>query len=85
MTYKLKAHGPAVMITGQFEVSCMSADDSHAAMTMNYTVEKCSFWNRQSEVMLQQKKYYVAAVEMDWDYSPSRTWEENMFNGLKDR
>ncbi|XP_062868994.1 ceruloplasmin isoform X2 [Trichomycterus rosablanca] len=69
---------------GQFEVTCMSADDNHAGMRVNYTVEKCSFWNRQSEVMLHQKKYYIAAVEMDWDYSPSRTWEEKMFNGLKD-
>uniref|UniRef100_A0A673M8V6 ferroxidase n=1 Tax=Sinocyclocheilus rhinocerous TaxID=307959 RepID=A0A673M8V6_9TELE len=43
------------------------------------TVEKCRFWNRQSETMLHQKKYYIAAVEMDWDYSPTRTWEEQIF------
>uniref|UniRef100_A0A673MK80 ferroxidase n=1 Tax=Sinocyclocheilus rhinocerous TaxID=307959 RepID=A0A673MK80_9TELE len=48
------------------------------------TVEKCRFWNRQSETMLHQKKYYIAAVEMDWDYSPTRTWEEQMYHSLKD-
>lgn len=54
-------------------------------MRANYTVEKCRFWNRQSETMLHQKKYYIAAVEMDWDYSPSRTWEEQLHHGLKER
>lgn len=75
----------ALVTTGQFEVTCKSADDNHAGMRANYTVEKCSFWSRQSEIMLLQKKYYIAAVEMDWDYSPSRTWEEKMFHNLKDR
>ncbi|XP_076879473.1 ceruloplasmin [Brachyhypopomus gauderio] len=69
---------------GQFQVTCKTADDSHAAMRANYTVEKCSFFSRQSEMMLHQKKYYIAAVEEDWDYSPSRTWEEQMFHTLKD-
>lgn len=54
-------------------------------MRANYTVEKCSIFSRQSETMLHQSKYYIAAVEMDWDFSPTRTWEENMFHGLKDR
>lgn len=75
----------SLVTTGQFEVTCISADDNHAGMRANYTVEKCSIWSRQSEIMLHQKKYYIAAVEMDWDYSPSRTWEEKMFHNLKDR
>ncbi|TSK53634.1 Ceruloplasmin [Bagarius yarrelli] len=70
---------------GQFEVTCRTADDDHAGITTNYTVEKCSIFSRQSEIMLQQKKYYIAAVEMDWEYSPSRTWEEKLFHNLKDR
>ncbi|XP_022525192.2 ceruloplasmin [Astyanax mexicanus] len=69
---------------GTFEVTCKIADDNHVGMRANYTVEKCSIFSRQTEVMLHQKKYYIAAVEMDWDYSPTRTWEEKMFNGLKD-
>jgi len=70
---------------GQFEVNCKTTDHYHGGMRANYTVEKCSIFNRQSEIMLQQKKYYIAAVEMDWDYSPTRTWEEQMLHGLKDR
>ncbi|KAI5614718.1 ceruloplasmin precursor [Silurus asotus] len=69
---------------GQFELTCKSADDNHAGMRANYTVEKCSIWDRSSEIMLHQKKYYIAAVEMDWDYSPSRTWEEKLFHNLKE-
>lgn len=70
---------------GQFEVGCKTTDHYHGGMRANYTVEKCHFWNRQSETMLHQKKYYIAAVEMDWDYSPTRTWEEQMHHSLKDR
>uniref|UniRef100_A0A673KXS9 Hephaestin n=1 Tax=Sinocyclocheilus rhinocerous TaxID=307959 RepID=A0A673KXS9_9TELE len=69
---------------GTFEVGCKTTDHYHGGMRANYTVEKCRFWNRQSETMLHQKKYYIAAVEMDWDYSPTRTWEEQMHHGLKD-
>uniref|UniRef100_A0A8C2F3X6 ferroxidase n=1 Tax=Cyprinus carpio TaxID=7962 RepID=A0A8C2F3X6_CYPCA len=69
---------------GQFEVGCKTTDHYHGGMRANYTVEKCRFWNRQSETMLHQSKYYIAAVEMDWDYSPTRTWEEEMHHSLKD-
>uniref|UniRef100_A0A672KPZ0 Ceruloplasmin n=1 Tax=Sinocyclocheilus grahami TaxID=75366 RepID=A0A672KPZ0_SINGR len=65
---------------GTFEVGCKTTDHYHGGMRANYTVEKCRFWNRQSETMLHQKKYYIAAVEMDWDYSPTRTWEEQMYH-----
>ncbi|KAA0712528.1 Ceruloplasmin [Triplophysa tibetana] len=67
---------------GQFQVACKTTDHYHGGMRANYTVEKCHFWNRQSEVMLQQKKYYIAAVEMEWDYSPNRNWEEKLHNSL---
>uniref|UniRef100_A0A8C2F5S9 ferroxidase n=1 Tax=Cyprinus carpio TaxID=7962 RepID=A0A8C2F5S9_CYPCA len=69
---------------GTFEVGCKTTDHYHGGMRANYTVEKCRFWNRQSETMLHQSKYYIAAVEMDWDYSPTRTWEEEMHHSLKD-
>uniref|UniRef100_A0A8C1RI50 Ceruloplasmin n=1 Tax=Cyprinus carpio TaxID=7962 RepID=A0A8C1RI50_CYPCA len=72
------------VLEGQFEVGCKTTDHYHGGMRANYTVEKCRFWNRQSETMLHQSKYYIAAVEMDWDYSPTRTWEEEMHHSLKD-
>uniref|UniRef100_A0A7N5ZRL6 ferroxidase n=1 Tax=Anabas testudineus TaxID=64144 RepID=A0A7N5ZRL6_ANATE len=44
---------------------------------------QCSVFQRQGEVMLHSKTYYIAAVETDWDYSPNRTWETEMFRGLE--
>ncbi|XP_062412860.1 ceruloplasmin [Sardina pilchardus] len=68
---------------GKFEIVCKTADHYKAGMRANYEVEKCSIWNRQSELMMQQSKYYIAAVEVDWDYSPSRTWEGELYKGLQ--
>ncbi|KAL1022868.1 hypothetical protein UPYG_G00033520 [Umbra pygmaea] len=67
---------------GQFEVVCRTADHYQGGMRANYTVEKCSMFNRQSEIMLHSKTYYIAAMEIDWDYSPNRTWEDEMYHGL---
>uniref|UniRef100_A0A8C7XI74 Hephaestin n=1 Tax=Oryzias sinensis TaxID=183150 RepID=A0A8C7XI74_9TELE len=64
---------------GQFEVVSATLDHYRNGMRANYTVEKCSLFQRQSEVMLHSKTYYIAAVEIDWDYSPNRTWEAEMF------
>ncbi|XP_028855794.1 ceruloplasmin [Denticeps clupeoides] len=68
---------------GNFEVVCKTTDHYAAGMRANYTVEKCRFWSGQSEIMLHQKKYYIAAVEVEWDYSPTRTWEAEMYHGLQ--
>ncbi|CAL8256930.1 unnamed protein product [Merluccius merluccius] len=68
---------------GQFEVVSAMAADYVAGMRANYTVQKCSFLQRQSETMLRAQTYYIAAMEVDWDYSPNRTWEKEMFNGLE--
>uniref|UniRef100_A0A674AYN8 Hephaestin n=1 Tax=Salmo trutta TaxID=8032 RepID=A0A674AYN8_SALTR len=67
---------------GQFEVVCKTTDHYQGGMRANYTVQKCSMFNRQSEIMLHSKTYYIAAIEIDWDYSPNRTWEQEMYNGL---
>ncbi|XP_070303789.1 LOW QUALITY PROTEIN: ceruloplasmin [Salvelinus sp. IW2-2015] len=67
---------------GQFEVVCRTTDHYQGGMRANYTVQKCSMFNRQSEIMLHSKTYYIAAIEIDWDYSPNRTWEQEMYHGL---
>uniref|UniRef100_A0A3B5B2E7 Hephaestin n=1 Tax=Stegastes partitus TaxID=144197 RepID=A0A3B5B2E7_9TELE len=66
---------------GQFEVVCPTVNHYRGGMRANYTVEKCSMLQRQGEVMLHSKTYYIAAMETDWDYSPNRTWEAEMFTG----
>ncbi|XP_036371952.1 ceruloplasmin [Megalops cyprinoides] len=69
---------------GEFGLVCRTVDHYRAGMRATYTVEKCHWWNTDTEIMLHQKKYYIAAVEMEWDYSPNRTWEETMHMGLDD-
>ncbi|XP_034736749.1 ceruloplasmin [Etheostoma cragini] len=66
---------------GQFEVVSATVNHYRAGMRANYTVKKCSLLQRQGEIMLHSKTYYIAAMEMEWDYSPNRTWEAEMFRG----
>lgn len=68
-------------VAGQFEVVSPTLSNYHSGMRANYTVEKCSVFQRQGETMLHFKTYYIAAMEMDWDYSPNRTWEAEMHRG----
>lgn len=69
-------------VSGQFEVVSPTVNNYRGGMRANYTVQKCSLFQRQGEVMLHSKTYYIAAMEMDWDYSPNRTWETEMFRGM---
>uniref|UniRef100_A0A4W6F5T2 ferroxidase n=1 Tax=Lates calcarifer TaxID=8187 RepID=A0A4W6F5T2_LATCA len=64
---------------GQFEVVSPTVMHYRGGMRANYTVEKCSILQRQGEIMLHSKTYYIAAVETDWNYAPNRTWEAEMF------
>uniref|UniRef100_A0A8C9YMK4 ferroxidase n=1 Tax=Sander lucioperca TaxID=283035 RepID=A0A8C9YMK4_SANLU len=66
---------------GQFEVVSATVNHYRGGMRANYTVKKCSLLQRQGEIMLHSKTYYIAAMEMEWDYSPNRTWEAEMFRG----
>ncbi|KAM4548230.1 ceruloplasmin [Odontesthes bonariensis] len=66
---------------GKFEVVSATVDHYRHGMRANYLVEKCGMFQRQGEVMLHSKTYYIAAMEMDWDYSPNRTFEAEMFLG----
>ncbi|XP_035508690.1 ceruloplasmin isoform X1 [Morone saxatilis] len=66
---------------GQFEVVSPTVNHYRGGMRANYTVQKCSLLQRQGEIMLHSKTYYIAAMETEWDYSPNRTWEAEMFRG----
>ena len=74
-----------IVCPGLFEVVSAMVADYQAGMRADYNVQKCSMFQRQGEIMLHSKTYYIAAVEMTWDYSPNRTWETEMFNGLTNR
>lgn len=68
--------------SGQFEVVSPTVVHYRGGMTANYTVQKCNFVQRHSQV-IHRKTYYIAAVEIEWDYSPNRTWETEMFRGME--
>ncbi|KAM9316481.1 ceruloplasmin-like [Gastrophryne carolinensis] len=59
---------------GVFDVECMTTDHYTGGMRQRYTVKLCSREIRKLEIF-NVKTYYIAAEEIEWDYSPSRTWE----------
>ncbi|XP_067851102.1 ceruloplasmin [Heptranchias perlo] len=59
---------------GTFEVVCKTTDHHAGGMKQFYKVNKCSFLHL-PDLFYQEKTYYIAAVEIEWDYSPSRAWE----------
>ncbi|XP_062438293.1 ceruloplasmin isoform X1 [Rhea pennata] len=60
---------------GVFEVSCVTTDHYTGGMKQKYKVKQCHWWNVDPSLYLHEKAYYIAAVEVEWDYSPNRTWE----------
>lgn len=56
-------------------MSCLTTDHYTGGMKQNYKVKKCHWWNVDVSMYLHEKIYYIAAVEVEWDYSPNRTWE----------
>ncbi|XP_035190299.1 ceruloplasmin isoform X1 [Oxyura jamaicensis] len=60
---------------GVFEVSCLTTDHYTGGMKQKYEVKQCHWWNVDPSLYLHEKTYYIAAVEVEWDYSPNRTWE----------
>lgn len=62
---------------GIFELSCKTTDHYTGGMKQHYKVSSCSSWKPyMPSITLAEKKYYIAAVEVEWDYSPNRTWEQ---------
>ncbi|MGH0190863.1 UNVERIFIED_CONTAM: hypothetical protein FKN15_051953 [Acipenser sinensis] len=64
---------------GDFQESNKMHYHFTGGMKQHYKVEKCHWWNTKLDLFtLHEKKYFIAAVEMEWDYSPNRTWEDEM-------
>lgn len=47
-------------------------------MKQKYTVNQCRQQPEHPTVYLGERTYYVGAVEVEWDYSPSREWEREL-------
>lgn len=63
---------------GSFDVECLTTDHYTGGMKQKYTVNQCKQQFEDFTVYLGERTYYVAAVEVEWDYSPSRAWEKEL-------
>nr|XP_012638288.1 ceruloplasmin isoform X3 [Microcebus murinus] len=63
---------------GTFNVECLTTDHYTGGMKQKYTVNQCRRLSEHSTLYRREKTYYIAAVEVEWDYSPSRKWEEEL-------
>ncbi|CAO2613627.1 Cp [Lemmus lemmus] len=63
---------------GTFDVECLTTDHYTGGMKQKYTVNQCKKHSEDPTVYLGERTYYVAAVEVEWDYSPSRNWEKEL-------
>ncbi|CAH2246886.1 ceruloplasmin [Pelobates cultripes] len=60
---------------GLFDVKCMTTDHFTGGMKQHYRVKDCSSQKKSKIVIPSRQTYYIAAEEVEWDYSPNRTWE----------
>nr|XP_020637515.1 ceruloplasmin [Pogona vitticeps] len=67
---------------GVFEVACLTTDHYTGGMRQNYEVKRCDSSPEENLGYLFERTFYIAAVEIEWDYSPNRTWEyeKHMFH-----
>ncbi|TKC42759.1 hypothetical protein EI555_017427, partial [Monodon monoceros] len=63
---------------GTFDVECLTTDHYTGGMKQKYTVNQCRQPSENSYHCLAERTYYIAAVEVEWDYSPSRKWEKEL-------
>lgn len=63
---------------GTFDVECLTTDHYTGGMKQKYTVNKCRQLPEHPTLYLGERTYYIAAVEVEWDYSPSRKWEKEL-------
>ncbi|XP_043730122.1 ceruloplasmin isoform X1 [Cervus elaphus] len=63
---------------GTFDVECLTTDHYTGGMKHKYNVRRCRQRAEDSYLHLGRRTYYIAAVEVEWDYSPSRKWEKEL-------
>lgn len=63
---------------GTFDVECLTTDHYTGGMKQKYTVDQCRRLSEGPVVYRGQRSYHIAAVEVEWDYSPSRKWEKEL-------
>ncbi|XP_053314878.1 ceruloplasmin [Spea bombifrons] len=59
---------------GVFDVECLTTDHYTGGMKQHYRVNACG-WEKPEFSFSRTNTYFIAAEEVEWDYSPNRTWE----------
>ncbi|XP_068135334.1 ceruloplasmin-like [Hyperolius riggenbachi] len=60
---------------GIFNVECLSAEHFRGGMRQHYRVSPCGKQDTTEFQYARTVVYYIAAEEIEWDYSENRTWE----------
>lgn len=64
------------------EVNCRVTDHYSAGMRQQYTVKHCPqnnfTYTRTDPTKIVQ--YFISAEEIEWDYSPQRDWELELYH-----
>uniref|UniRef100_A0A3B4DAU7 ferroxidase n=1 Tax=Pygocentrus nattereri TaxID=42514 RepID=A0A3B4DAU7_PYGNA len=68
---------------GLFEVSCRVSEHYMGGMKLQYRVRKCNESSTATPAV-PTVYYFISAEEVEWDYSPTRTWELQNFNTTED-
>ncbi|KAL7871849.1 hypothetical protein SRHO_G00068320 [Serrasalmus rhombeus] len=68
---------------GLFEVSCRVSEHYMGGMKLQYRVRKCNESSTATPAV-PTVHYFISAEEVEWDYSPTRTWELQNFNTTED-
>uniref|UniRef100_A0A4W3IUZ5 ferroxidase n=1 Tax=Callorhinchus milii TaxID=7868 RepID=A0A4W3IUZ5_CALMI len=87
-TFSLFPHTSATVLmqpdnVGTFKVICRTVDHYVGGMKQLYHVKECNT-TASEEMYGILRTYYIAAVEMEWDYSPDRSWELEQHNTTKE-
>ncbi|RXM94876.1 Hephaestin-like protein 1 [Acipenser ruthenus] len=65
---------------GKFEISCRTSDHYLGGMKGFYSVQDCGNRTVPHQLFGSLRTYYLAAEELEWDYSPDRSWELQLHN-----
>ncbi|XP_033058048.1 ceruloplasmin-like [Trachypithecus francoisi] len=63
---------------GTFDLVCITIKHNLGGMKHKYHVRQCGKPNHDQTQYQEEKIIYIAAEEMEWDYSPSRKWENEL-------
>lgn len=61
---------------GTFEIYCQTSNHYQSGMKEHYSVSKCGKGAPAPDPRYEEvQTHYIMAQEVEWDYSPDRSWE----------